>query len=95
VLTNDGSANTVLSGGTLQPLNANGNWSAALVVSNTVTLNTMDTGGLLRTNVLSGALSGGGTLNVTGSGPLSVNGTMTGGGWINVQSGATLAAPAR
>ncbi|MCX7009713.1 MAG: hypothetical protein NTY53_21135 [Kiritimatiellaeota bacterium] len=89
-ITNDGSANVVLSGGTLKPLNANADWSAALVVSNTVTLNTVDVGSQVRTNVLSGALSGGGTLNVTGTGTLRMNGTDTGGGWINVQSGATL-----
>jgi T5SS/PEP-CTERM-associated repeat protein len=89
-LTNDGSANLLLSGGTLKPLSANAYWSAALVVSNTVTLNTVDTGGLLRTNVLSGNLSGGGTLNVTGTGKLSMNGTDTGGGLITMQSGATL-----
>ena len=89
-LTNDGSANILLAGGTLQPLNANGNWSAALVVSNLLTLNTADAGGLARSNVLSGALSGGGTLNITGTGKLSVNGSAMGCGWINVQSGATL-----
>ncbi len=89
-ITNDGSANLVLSGGTLQPLSANGNWSAALVVSNAVTLNTTDAGGQARTNVLSGNLSGGGTLNVTGLGKLSLNGSDLGGGWIHVQDGATL-----
>jgi hypothetical protein len=89
-LTNDGSANVLLSGGTLQPLSANGNWSAALTINNTVTLNTLDVGGLVRTNALSGTLSGGGTLNMVGNGILSLNGTDTSGGLITVQSGATL-----
>ena len=71
-------------------MDANASWTTALVVSNLVTLNTVDAGGQARTNVLSGNLSGGGTLNVTGAGKLSLNGSDTGGGWINVQSGATL-----
>ena len=89
-LTNGGSANVLLSGGTLQPLNANADWSAALTVNNTVTLNTLGADGLVHTNALSGNLSGGGTLNVTGAGKLAFNGTDTSGGWINVQDGATL-----
>ena len=83
-------ANVQLTGGTLKALNANGNWSAAMIINNTVTLDTADAGGTARTNVISGNLSGGGTLNVTGTGKLSMNGTITGGGQINVQNGATL-----
>ena len=94
-LANDGSTNLVFAGGTLQPLSANADWSAALVVDNTLTLNAADAGGLVRTNALSGTLSGGGTLNVIGAGKLSVNGTDTSGGWINVQDGATLGGTGR
>ena len=86
-LMNNGSANLAASGGTLQPLNGNGNWSAALVLSNTVTLNTMDAGGLARTNVLAGVLSGPGGLTVVGSGALNLAGNNTFSGGLIISNG--------
>lgn len=88
--TSGGAGNVQLLGGTLGPLNANGNWSANLLVSNTVTLNTADLANQARTNLLSGALSGSGTLNLVGAGLVNLNGTATGGGWINAYGPATL-----
>ena len=89
-LANDGSGNVQLSGGTLQARNANGNWSAAMNVSSTLTIDTADADGTARNNVISGNISGGGTVNVTGAGRLSMNGTVTDGGLMTVQSGSTL-----
>ena len=90
VLTNNGGANVTLSGCTLEPLNANASWSAALMLLGGVTLNTLDGNGQPRNVNFSGALSGGGTLNVTGTGTLFLNGSVTGGGSITVFPGAKL-----
>ena len=89
-LTNDGSANLVLSGGTVRPLDAGGQWSAAITVSNTVTVQTEDAGGVARTTTLSGTVSGGGTLQISGTGALRMNGRDVQGGRFAVASGATL-----
>ena len=89
ITTNNTSTNC-MSGGTLQPFNANGNWAALLMISNSLTVNTSDWGGQPRTNTLSGKLINTGTINITGTGLLRVNSTNTGNGWINVQTGSTL-----
>ena len=82
-LANDGSANVVLAGGTVQPLNTNAGWAANMVLSTAVTtFDTRDAGGQARTLTVSGTLSGDGGLNVAGNGVAELSG-------LNTYSGAT------
>jgi hypothetical protein len=89
-ITNRGGANVFLSGGTLSPLNTDATWSAAMVLNNVVTINTRDAHGQPRSVNLSGALSGGGELDVIGTGTLLLNSTDTGGSLIKLFDGVTL-----